>query len=192
MATNNQLNNSLSGVSGGSSGALVGTNSPTLVTSDFDVASATSLDFGSSSTTGIVATTTNNNAATGYVGEFVESSIVEGSAVSLTTAVPKDVTSISLGAGDWDVSGVVFFKAGATTTSTSQQMSVSSTSNTIETGDAFCSRYQNMSGNDQVTASNSSTRFSLSGTSTIYLVAVSFFLVSTMDAYGYISARRVR
>jgi hypothetical protein len=57
----------------------------------------------------IVGTTTNNNAAAGSVGEFVSSVIASGAAVSLTSNVVRDITSISLTAGDWDIWGNVSF-----------------------------------------------------------------------------------
>jgi hypothetical protein len=55
----------------------------------------------------IVGTTTNDSAAAGSVGEFISSVIASGAAVSVTSNVVKNVTSIALTAGDWDVWGNV-------------------------------------------------------------------------------------
>ena len=54
-------------------------------------------------TTGIVGTTTNNNAQAGSVGEYVASVITTYTNFP-ATGVFGDLTSISLTAGDWDVS----------------------------------------------------------------------------------------
>src|SRR6185312_14765343 len=63
-------------------------------------------------------TTTNDNASSGNVGQLISSNIVSGSSVSLTTATPLDITTISLTAGDWDVQGnCTSNPAGSTTTS---------------------------------------------------------------------------
>lgn len=62
-----------------------------------------------SSTSGIIGTTTNDNAAAGSVGQLISSVISSGSAVSYTSTGTKDLTSISLTAGDWDVYGNILF-----------------------------------------------------------------------------------
>src|SRR5216684_1358028 len=76
-------------------------------------------------------TATNDNAAAGKVGEYISSTIATGSSVTLTTNTTANVTSISLTAGDWDVTGAVDFTFGATTSYTNLIGSVSSTSATI-------------------------------------------------------------
>lgn len=81
-----------------------------------------------SSTSGVIGTTTNNNAAAGSVGELISSTILNSSAVSFSTTVAKDLTSISLTAGDWDIMGNIFFHS--TSTLTSIQGWLSSTSAT--------------------------------------------------------------
>ena len=81
--------------------------------------------------TSAVGTTTNDSAATGNVGEFVTATVAVGAAVALTTATTANVTSISLTAGDWDVSGQVNFTPGATTSITVLQCGVSLTTATL-------------------------------------------------------------
>jgi hypothetical protein len=149
-----------------------------------------------SSTSGIVGTTTNDSANAGSVGEYISSTVLTGSAVSLTTATNANITSISLTAGDWDVSGVVSFNMAATTSVQQYQVAVSTTSATLPTVPPWAR--QNLNVNPYAPGAISAhmptgvIRMSLSGTTTVYLVAQSTFTVSTMAAYGFIAARRMR
>ena len=148
-----------------------------------------------SQTGGIIGTTTNNSANAGSVGEFISATLASGSAVALTTTVVANVTSISLTAGDWDVTGVVAFNFGATTSFTDVAGGVSSTSASLGALGSFF---------DYATAATVPvagpsptwtvpvTRLSLSGTTTVFLVARGTFTVSTLSAFGFIRARRVR
>ena len=102
MATNNAVNTSLSGQTGTVN--FVGSTSPTLVTPTLGAATATSVTF-SPSTGGIIGTTTNNSANAGVVGELIQSKITSGAPTSFTSTVSKDLTSIALTAGDWNVWG---------------------------------------------------------------------------------------
>jgi len=146
-------------------------------------------------TSGITGTTTNNNANAGAVGEYVQSVLATGSSVTLATGVTSNVTSISLTAGDWDVTGAVDFTFGATTSYTNLIGSVSSTSATIGGQD---SKFDFETPAAVPTAGADATfplpvvRFSLSGTTTVFLVAQGTFTVSTLKAYGTIRARRIR
>ncbi len=74
-----------------------------LTTPILGVASATSLNFGASTTNGIIGVTTNNNASSGVIGELIFSTILNASAVTFTSTIGRDLTSISLTPGDWDV-----------------------------------------------------------------------------------------
>jgi len=154
-------------------------------------------------TANIVGTNTNNNAAAGSVGELVSASVVLGSAVALTSGVAANVTSISLTAGDWDVSGMVAMAPAASTTQTFIGGAITTTSATFPgaragtgTGDVRVDSYQTSvatsASQPGIDAVIPPTRYSLSGTTTVYLVATSTFAVSTNGAYGYIRARRVR
>lgn len=141
-----------------------------------------------------VLTTTNDNAAAGKMGEYVESLIVSGSAVSLTTDTTANVTSISLTAGDWDVRGVIHFAPGASTTVSDYHLSLSAVS---ATEDTTVDRHMHRSTNlgpaaHEMSLEVSAVRFSLASTTTVYLVAESTFAASTMGAYGALTARRVR
>ena len=149
----------------------------------------------SPTTAGIKGTTTNDNTAAGNVGEYISSSILTASAVSITTDTPKNITSISLTAGDWDVRGMIVTKAAAGTTTTYVWGSISTTTATLATLGA---ENNSILVNGALGASNNDAlpvgpmRMSLSGTTTVYLVIQVGFAVSTNAAYGFIGARRIR
>lgn len=142
-------------------------------------------------------TGTNDSAAAGYIGEIISSAVESGSAVSLTNATGADVTSISLTAGDWDVTGIVHLTGGATTTFSNGFACISTTTGTLNNTAANATQIW---GNNNtlfaaatyVSFPSVSTRISLSSTTTIFLVTLCAFGVSTCSAFGYIQARRVR
>jgi hypothetical protein len=141
-------------------------------------------------------TNTNDSATAGNKGEYVESVLASGSAVSLTTGGHKTITSISLTAGDWDVHGV-FQSVPANTTVVSQfAVSYSLTTDTLDTtAGRIVSPPMNAKTYDGATGVHipgSTVRFSLSGTTTIYLVGFASFTTSTCTAFGLIRARRLR
>jgi hypothetical protein len=69
--------------------------------------------------------TTTGSATAGNVGEYVESVITSGSAVSLVSGAPKTITSITLTAGDWEVDTVAQFFPANTTQFTQLAVSLS-------------------------------------------------------------------
>ena len=191
MAINNALNINLVGTTGTVN--FTGSTGATYVTPTLGAATATSLDF--TDTAGIIATTTNDNAATGSVGEFVSSIVDSSSGVSLTSPVTKEVTNISLTAGDWDVWGLVGF----TGTATSVNVRLGLTDTVSATIPAFpMPRYQDTkidsfaTQGTYITADVPRQRYSLSGTTTIYLNARLLFSGGTANAFGAIYARRMR
>jgi hypothetical protein len=141
-------------------------------------------------------TQTNNSPTTGMVGEYVESIVLAGAAVSLTTNTAADVTSISLTAGDWDVSGVVWFTRDTTTSTTVVRAWVNSTATTLPTapGDGGLTTYSRAAFTTSTTEAMviGLRRFSLASTTTSYLGTQCTFTVSTTTAYGIERARRVR
>lgn len=146
-------------------------------------------------------TPTNDNAITGDVGEYITSTVASGSAVSLTTATPANITSISLTAGDWDIDSVVDFLPAASTSITQYNVAVSLTSATLSTQAGGSGL-----GTDPILIVNqaaavpaavvgivpATVRLSIAATTTVYLVAQAAFTVSTLAGYGTIRARRVR
>jgi len=135
------------------------------------------------------------NAAAGEIGEYVESIVASGSATALTTGVAKDITTISLTAGDWDIRSSLYAVPAGTTSVTSVTSSISLVLNTT---DITVNRFNQFASAAQVNGGVTfavqvvPVRFSLASTTTIHLVAASGFTVSTMTAYGGISARRAR
>lgn len=146
-----------------------------------------------SQTAGIVGTTTNNNANTGSVGEFVTTSTL---ATSASSGVLLNATSMSLTAGDWDVTGVIQTNPTGTTT---QQFVAAGISVTSAAFGTIASGFNNIAGmitgtlaGVSVNMSAPVTRISIASTTTVYLVAQSNFGISTMTVSGFIRARRVR
>lgn len=144
-----------------------------------------------SQTGGIVGTTTNNDATAGSIGEYISNTLAVGSAVSLVTATPKDVISISLTAGDWNVWGSIGLLG---TTGTFLRGWTSATSATTPTlpnnGGMFEGNISPSTG--ETLAPVGVQRFSLGATTTIYLSASAIFGSGSNTAYGFIGARRVR
>lgn len=168
----------------------------TLVAPVLGAATATTIAF-SPTTGGVVGTTTNDNANAGNVGEYISSTLVAGSAVALTTGVTSNITSISLTAGDWDVSAVGAIVLGATTTTTNIVFSLSTTTGTLNLN---VGNYTTVDYATGTVLNNASppiigmppTRFSLASTTTVFLVANATFGTSTMSGFGIIRARRIR
>ena len=152
-------------------------------------------------TTGLVGTTTNDSAGTGYVGQYVSSSIAVGSAVSLTTNTAANVTSVSLTAGDWDcraviarvVNGATFngtYFTGTLSTTTADPPTTTTLAAGQSVADARVAGI--IPANVGPTSNIPPFRFSLAATTTVYLVAYDTFSAGTDGAYGLLSCRRVR
>lgn len=151
---------------------------------------------GNLATSQIPGTTTNDNASTGNIGEYVSATLSSGSAVSLTSSTPANVTSISLTAGDWEVSGVVTISWSNTSNVNIMKAAVSTTSATIS--DGVCGTNSTYLGGALganlpiMNLPTGSMRVSIAGTTTVYLVGQGNWTTSTNAAYGQIKARRVR
>lgn len=148
----------------------------------------------------IIGTATNNSAPAGALGEFVTATVASGAAVSVTNATGANVTSISLTAGDWDVSGQVdFILAGVTATLFQSAISIVSATLPTQPGGSGLGT-DPLLGVPLLTTILSATyeqalgpvRLLLSATTTVYLVAQAAFSVGTLTGYGTIRARRVR
>jgi hypothetical protein len=138
---------------------------------------------------GIVGTTTNNNAQAGSVGEYVTATQALTAAVSGTVT---NLTSISLTAGDWDVQGTVHFVPAGTTVIAGRQGSLSTTTGTLgPIGSATLFRSTLAAGLDEVFPTPT-VRFSLTATTTVFIVYAVVFTTSTCQVEGIIRARRVR
>ena len=145
----------------------------------------------------VVGTLTNDDAAAGYVGEYVESAVEAGAAVALTNATPVNITSISLAAGDWDIDAS-FLLTGQSSTNLSYLLgSVSQTTGALDSSAAtlqgdWYGTVQVFNNISPVGLAMAPVRKSLSGTTTIFMVAQAGFTGGTCSGYGIIRARRVR
>lgn len=137
-----------------------------------------------------------SSSGAGNVGEVVSSLVASGSAVSLTTATPANITSISLTAGDWDVQANVNVLGASTTTAAAalQQVGISTTSATLPTdgSQVIVAVPVATTTSFNTGASIPRVRINVSITTTVYLVAEATFTAGTVTAYGGITARRVR
>lgn len=127
-------------------------------------------------------------------GSYQETSLLIADKVALITDTAKTVVSLALTPGDWDVSGVVAYVPGASTSITFLRQSISATADTD--GAAIASR---ASASAAVVPGATNTpnhdtpvvRLNLTAPATYYLVAHAVFSVSTLSAYGIIRARRI-
>jgi hypothetical protein len=127
--------------------------------------------------------------------DYVESVVLSGSAIALTSNTNTDVTNISLAPGDWDVFASGIFLPAASTNQTNQFVSISATSITLDTAPGRVGTHQYGASGIVTGASGTAivagpTQFVLTATTTIYLVVKATFTVSTNVAYGILRARR--
>lgn len=144
-------------------------------------------------TKGIVGTATNDSAAASYIGERVSSA--QGFVNFPTTAQYGDLTSISLTAGDWDVSAQGQAQVASATAMAATRFGISTTTGNSATG--LTAGDTQIEIQPPTTTSNSSgaiacVRMSLTGTTTVYLKYYATYLTATPAAAGRLTARRVR
>ncbi len=141
-------------------------------------------------TSGFVGQSSNTAPTAGNIGEQIRSAVPFASAVTSTTTTVTNVTSISLTAGIWEISGIVMYTG--MTTATFQQASIGTTSATIGTvGDnAIQSTFVSTTAGD-FGVSIPAWRLALSTTTTVYLVGQGTYSAGTGKLYGRISATRV-
>jgi hypothetical protein len=141
-------------------------------------------------------TTTNDNASAGNIGEYISANLASGSAVVLTTAVAKDIVTISLTAGDWDVWGSVVTLPVGAVACTQIITWISTVANTLPTlpnnGANLMLQLAFTSAASQCLPAGR-TRLSLASTTTVRLGTQCAFSGGTsLSAYGFIAARRAR
>lgn len=175
-------------------GQITTANSGVLVTSSAGVPSIDTTDFQVLST-GVQMKGNNTNTAppAGFIGEQIRSALAAASQITLTTNTPANVTSITLSAGIWDISGIVSFGTNAATSSTAYQIGIGTTSATIpgNFGDDSLSITNAAILNQSISFSIPSLRVTLSGSTVYYLVCQATFTLNAKTAYGRISATRV-
>ena len=139
-------------------------------------------------------TQTNDNAATGYIGQYITASTSAASAVSLTTATAANVVSSVLGAGDWQVQGVVCYHTTGTTLITDLKQGLGTSSVMPTTVSSFTYNYVSAvtSTTDDACQVTPTVRVSLANAASgVFLETLSDFSVSTVGAYGTLNALRV-
>lgn len=132
--------------------------------------------------------TNGSSAVAGQIGERITNS---NTAISLTNGAPFNAASITLTAGDWDVSGTISFINGAGASSSVMNASISLTSVTQNTAIGW------MTSSPNVTTTAVTTRMStpvvpisVTTTTIVYLVGVDTFAGGTVTSDGLIRATR--
>lgn len=137
-----------------------------------------------------------SSALAGYVGEIKSSLIASGSAVSLTTVTPANVTSITLTPGDWDVEATVNFVGGSSTIAAGalHEIGLDTTTATLPTNgtEVYVNAPAVTTTSAKFGAAISRQTFTVSTNTTVYLVAEGTFTAGTEAVYGNLVARRVR
>lgn len=137
-------------------------------------------------------TATNDSASTGYIGEHI-SSVVSSLANMAATNTWGNITSISLTAGDWDVTGQAYYStAGGGNVVLHGAISIYSGNTTTDhVNGQNVMTINETSGSAQMSL-GISYRISISGTTTVYLKGKAVYAAGTQQAEGTIFARRVR
>jgi hypothetical protein len=123
-----------------------------------------------------------SNAPAGQVGEYLTAT----GSVALTTSVYASVASIVLTAGDWDVSGRLYVISSVG--SSNLQGGFSTTSGGTAQDVVFAG--QAVLGN--LAQAVPVKRYSVTVSTTVYLIGFCIFASGTASANGYIQARRMR
>ncbi len=156
---------------------------------------AIDISVGNGSAASLRGTNTNDSASAGFVGQYVES--VASQTNATTSNQYGDLTSISLTAGDWDVSANCYWENNGATW-TVGVIGISVTSGNSGTGLTDGSNKINTqwasSSTTPVAAPQAvvSYRLSLSATTTVYFKYLAVFSAGTPNCRGRLSARRVR
>jgi len=135
-------------------------------------------------TPNITGVASGSNATAGSVGEYITASATSVAAFGSGTA--GNITSISLTAGDWDVTGLATAVGGTTVTSVGG--GISTTSATFGALGTYVSQVATVGQGMAVTLP---VRISITSTTTVYLVANCIY-TGTPTMSGLIRARRVR
>ena len=129
----------------------------------------------------------------GTVGEFKELRVNSGAAVSLTTATPVNLGSLTLEPGKWDVDlAIVFVGSGASVTGIAGSISETSATMVTNAADQYAAQGSNLTAYTGTIGRISAGTYQVSEDApvTLYAVAQGNFSAGTMTAYGYMRARR--
>lgn len=137
-------------------------------------------------------TTTNDSAATGQIGEYIEGIANDSTITGWVNNTFKNIISISLTAGDWDVTGVANWFGGPIT-GTNIFCEISLVSGSNESNVFAINETNTMPGSGSNIRLNIPTRrISIATTTTVFLVGRIIFTGGTPTAGGIIRARRIR
>lgn len=152
-----------------------------------------SVTIGTATIQAIRGSTAGDSASAGNVGEY-QFSYIDTATNYPSTGNWGDLTSISLTAGDWDISALVESNPGGATVTT-VGIGISTTTGNSTAGLLVGNTQLDALGPtsvSNVSLSIPSVRLSINTTMTAYLKYMASYSVSTPQARGRISARRVR
>jgi hypothetical protein len=124
----------------------------------------------------------------GYMGEIISSTVLAASAVSMSNNTQKDITTISLTAGDWDVFGNILFQSSVG--ATDYQCWVSLTSASYPDLSSITAIQGSALGATVGGLTAPVLRVNVSSTTTVYLSGLASFVSGTTTACGRLYARR--
>lgn len=140
---------------------------------------------------GLQGTTTNDSAPAGCVGELLSSIVPIGSHVSLTTTTSKDVTSLTLGPGEWDSWCVAVVDPASTASYTAAP--IASLSLSADTHDPIFGDEAPLSAYPKhMNPAHRPVKVASGATATIHMVMSAEFGAGNLYAYGNLYAKRVR
>lgn len=140
---------------------------------------------------GIIGVVNGTSASAGTVGEYIES--VVSAVASPAASTVGDITSISLTAGDWDVSGLAYYTN--YTGGTQWQLGITSSVGASNTGRVLGSNWlvlSQASTSGDISMNVPVVRVNLSATTTYYLKTFISYTGGSPTGSGRLSARRVR
>jgi hypothetical protein len=134
-----------------------------------------------------------DDALAGNIGEVVISTVAITTGPSLTSTTAANVTSISLTAGDWDVTGQVIFEFTSATQSGDSVAAISGSTGALNSDmtDAY-SVLRLTTTTCKQTITLAPQRANINGTLSRFLVAQATFSAGSCKASGFIRARRIR
>lgn len=138
-------------------------------------------------------TATNNTSAAGYPGELISSTVLVADTVSLTTATPANITSVTLTPGSWRVDGNVSFVLGSATC-TALKASTGTTTATHGLAQHSVDLAPNTTTASATLSQAVPARFiqvAAAATQVVYLVATATFSAGTVTGHASLTAQRI-
>jgi hypothetical protein len=142
----------------------------------------------------LLGTVAQDNAPPGCVGEVLFTSVTTGVAIGQT--VPVNIATLALTAGDWDVSGVVYFTAQTNPTSITAGISQTSaalpTTANVLAGVASISQQQGNMQSGAFFVNAGRCRINTNASKSVFLIVQLTGAGASAAGMGYIGARRAR